>query len=130
MNLLGETLLSLEQPIKSLYVYSSNPAVVAPNGNKVRKGLEREDLFTVVHDLFLTETAKYADIILPATSSYENTDFYASYWHHYMQIQQPVIEPYGESKSNVDVFKLLAKEMGYDEPSFPRNGRGNDCTVT
>lgn len=118
MNLLGETLLSLEQPIRSLYVYSSNPAVVAPNGNKVRKGLEREDLFTVVHDLFLTETAKYADIILPATSSYENTDFYASYWHHYMQIQEPIIEPFGESKSNVTVFKLLAKEMGFDEPIF------------
>ena len=118
MNLLGETLVSLEQPIRSLYIYSSNPAVVAPNGNKVRKGLEREDLFTVVHDLFLTETAKYADIVLPATSSYENTDFYTSYWHHYMQIQEPVIEPFGESKSNVDVFKLLAKEMGFDELAF------------
>ena len=118
MNLIGEALLSLEQPIRSLYVYSSNPAVIAPNGNKVRRGLEREDLFTVVHDLFLTETAKYADIVLPATSSFENTDFYASFWHHYMQIQQPIIEPYCESKSNVDVFKLLAKEMGFDEPIF------------
>jgi anaerobic selenocysteine-containing dehydrogenase len=118
MNVLGETLLSLDPPVKSLYVYGTNPAVVAPNGDKVRKGLEREDLFTVVHDLFLTETAKYADLILPATSSFENTDFYASYWHHYMQIQQPIIEPYGESKSNVGVFKLLAKEMGFDEPSF------------
>ena len=118
MNLLGETLLSLEQPIRSLYVYSCNPAVVAPNGNKVRKGLEREDLFTVVHDLFLTETAKYADIVLPATSAFENTDFYTSYWHHYIQIQQPVIEKYGESKSNVDVFRLLAEAMGFDEPTF------------
>ena len=74
----------------------------------MREGLAREDLFTVVHDLFLTETAKYADIVLPATSSIENTDFYTSYWHHYMQIQQPVIEPFGESKSNVEVFRLLA----------------------
>ena len=118
MNLLGETLLSLEQPIRSLYIYSSNPAVVAPSGNKVRKGLEREDLFTVVHDLFITETAKYADIVLPATSSFENTDFYTSYWHHYMQIQEPIIEPFGESKSNVNAFKLLAKEMGFDESAF------------
>lgn len=118
MNLLGEALLDIQPPIKSLYIYSSNPAVVAPNGNKVRQGLEREDLFTVVHDLFLTQTAKYADIVLPATSSFENTDFYASYWHHYMQIQQPVIKPFGESKSNVEVFRLLAEAMGFNEPAF------------
>lgn len=118
MNLLGEALLTVDPPVKSLYVYSSNPAVVAPEGNKVRKGLEREDLFVVVHDLFLTETAKYADIVLPATSSFENIDVYTSYWHHYIQIQQPVIEAYGESKSNVDVFRLLAKGMGYEESAF------------
>jgi anaerobic selenocysteine-containing dehydrogenase len=118
MNLLGSTLLSLDPPIKSLYVYGTNPAVVAPDGNKVRKGLGREDLFTVVHDLFLTETAKYADIVLPATSSLENTDLYTSYWHHYAQIQQPVISSYGESKSNVEVFRLLAKEMGFDDDCF------------
>jgi anaerobic selenocysteine-containing dehydrogenase len=118
MNLLGNTLLSLDPPIKCLYVYGTNPAVVAPDGNKVRKGLEREDLFTVVHDLFLTETAKYADIVLPATSSLENTDLYTSYWHQYAQIQQPVIAAYGESKSNVEVFRLLAKEMGFDDACF------------
>ncbi|MFD0826950.1 molybdopterin-containing oxidoreductase family protein [Neobacillus sp. M.A.Huq-85] len=118
MNLLGEALLTLDPPVKSLYVYGSNPAVVAPNGNKVREGLAQEDLFTVVHDLFLTDTAKYADIILPATSSFENTDFYTSYWHHYIQLQQPVIEPYYESKSNVEVFRLLAEAMGFDEPVF------------
>lgn len=118
MNLLGEALLTVDTPVKSLYVYSSNPAVVAPEGNKVRKGLEREDLFIVVHDLFLTETAKYADIVLPATSSFENTDVYTSYWHHYIQIQQPVIEGFGESKSNVDVFRLLAKGMGFEETAF------------
>lgn len=118
MNLIGESLLSAAPPIRSLFVYGTNPAVVAPEGNKVRKGLEREDLFTVVHDLFLTETAKYADIVLPATSSFENTDIYTSYWHHYVQLQQPVIEPYGESKSNVDVFRLLAKGMGFTESVF------------
>lgn len=118
MNLLGEALLNLEPPVKSLYVYNSNPAVVAPNGNMVRKGLAREDLFTVVHDSFITETAKYADIILPATTSYENMDFYGSYWHHFVQIQQPVIPPYGESKSNVEVFRLLAKELGFEDEVF------------
>ncbi|KGM45664.1 molybdopterin oxidoreductase family protein [Neobacillus niacini] len=118
MNKIGEALLTLDPPVKSLYVYSSNPAVVAPDGNKVRKGLEREELFVVVHDLFLTETAKYADIVLPATSSFENTDVYTSYWHHYIQIQQPVIDVYGESKSNVDVFRLLAKGMGFEEAAF------------
>lgn len=118
MNLLGEALLTINPPVKSLYVYSSNPAVVAPEGNKVRQGLEREDLFLVVHDLFLTETAKYADIVLPATSSFENTDVYTSYWHHYIQIQQPVIEAYGESKSNVDTFRLLAKGLGFEEAAF------------
>jgi anaerobic selenocysteine-containing dehydrogenase len=116
MNLLGQALLELDPPIKSLFVYGTNPAVVAPEANKVRKGLEREDLFVVVHDLFLTETAKYADIVLPATSSFENTDLYTSYWHHYVQIQQPVIERFGESKSNVEVFQLLAKKMGFEDP--------------
>lgn len=118
MNLLGEALLTLSPPIKSLYVYGCNPAVVAPAGNKVRNGLKREDLFTVVHDLFLTETARYADIVLPATSSFENTDFYTSYWHHYIQLQQPVIEPFAEAKSNTEVFRLLAKGMGFTETAF------------
>ncbi|TCJ02740.1 molybdopterin oxidoreductase family protein [Cytobacillus praedii] len=118
MNEIGKKLLELDPPIKSMYVYSCNPAVVSPEGNKVREGLGREDLFLVVHDLFMTETAKYADIVLPATSSFENTDFYGSYWHHYMQIQQPIIESYGESKSNVGVFRLLAKGMGYTEDAF------------
>lgn len=118
MNQLGSALLDLEQPVKSLFVYSSNPAVVAPEGNKVRKGLEREDLFTVVHELFMTETAKYADILLPATSSYENTDFYTSYWHNYIQLQKPVMKPYGEAKSNTNLFRLLAEGMGFEEEAL------------
>lgn len=118
MNLLGDALLTLDPPVNSLYVYGSNPAVVAPSSKKVREGLAREDLFTVVHDLFLTETAKYADIVLPATSSFENTDFYTSYWHHFVQLQQPVIEPFGEAKSNVEVFRLLAERMGFRDTAF------------
>ncbi|MFC3798587.1 molybdopterin-dependent oxidoreductase [Cohnella sp. GCM10012308] len=118
MNRIGSALLELEPLISSLYVYNSNPAIVAPESNKVRKGLAREDLFTVVHDLFLTETAKYADIVLPATSAFENTDLYHSYWHHYVQIQQPVVVPYGESKSNNEVFRLLAAAMDYSDDAF------------
>lgn len=118
MNQIGEALLTLKPPIKAMFVYNSNPAVVAPEGNKVRRGLLRDDLFLVVHDLFLTETAAYADIVLPATSSFENMDFYTSYWHHYIQLQQPVIEPFGESKSNTEVFRLLAAQMGFSEPVF------------
>lgn len=118
MNVIGEALLSLDPPIKAMFVYNSNPALVAPAAEKVQQGLAREDLFLVVHDLFLTETAMYADIVLPATSSYENLDIYLSYWHHYVHLQQPVIEPFGESKSNTEVFRLLATAMGFDDPAF------------
>ena len=115
MNLIGKELLEEKQPIRSMFVYNCNPALVAPEGNKVREGLLREDLFLVVHDLFLTETAMYADLVLPATSSFENLDFFASYWHHYLQIQEPVIEAYGESKANTEVFRMLAKAFGFEE---------------
>ncbi|MCT4475692.1 molybdopterin oxidoreductase family protein [Peribacillus frigoritolerans] len=118
MNQIGQALLEKENPIHSMFVYGSNPALVAPNANKVQEGLMREDLFTVVHDLFLTETAMFADIVLPATSSYETEDFYNSYWHNYVQIQKPVVEKYGESKSNVELFKLLAVGMGFEEQAF------------
>ncbi|USK72355.1 molybdopterin oxidoreductase family protein [Peribacillus asahii] len=118
MNQIGQALLEKENPIRSLFVYNSNPVLVAPNANKVKQGLMREDLFTVVHDLFLTETAMYADLVLPAASSYETEDFYNSYWHNYVQIQKPVIETYGESKSNVELFKLLAANMGFEDAAF------------
>ncbi|MGE7186722.1 molybdopterin oxidoreductase family protein [Peribacillus sp. NPDC006672] len=118
MNQIGQALLEKENPIRSMFVYGSNPALVAPNANKVKQGLMRENLFTVVHDLFLTETAMYADLVLPATSSYETEDFYNSYWHNYVQIQKPVVNKYGESKSNVELFKLLAVGMGFEEQAF------------
>ncbi|MBT2605295.1 molybdopterin oxidoreductase family protein [Bacillus sp. ISL-53] len=118
MNQIGKALMEKENPIRSMFVYGSNPALVAPNANKVQEGLMREDLFTVVHDLFLTETAMFADLVLPATSSYETEDFYNSYWHNYVQIQKPVVEKYGESKSNVELFKLLAAGMGFGEQAF------------
>ncbi|MCM3786102.1 molybdopterin oxidoreductase family protein [Neobacillus mesonae] len=118
MNQIGNALHDEKQPIKAMFVYCSNPLVVAPDTKWVQQGFAREDLFTVVHDLFMTDTAKYADIILPATSTFENTDLYSSYWHQYVQIQEPVIAPLGEAKSNVEVFSLLGRAMGFDEAAF------------
>ncbi|PYE50757.1 molybdopterin guanine dinucleotide-containing S/N-oxide reductase-like protein [Paenibacillus barcinonensis] len=118
MNRIGEALLEAEQPIRALMVYCSNPLVVAPDTERVERGFAREDLFTVVHDLFMTDTAKYADIVLPATSSFEATDLYTSYWHQYVQLQEPVIAPIGEGKSNVELFSLLGQAMGYDTDIF------------
>lgn len=121
MNQLGQALLETEKPVRSLFVYNSNPAVVAPEANKVREGLSRGDLFTVVHDLFLTETAMYADIVLPATSAFENTDIYTGTWHQYLHLHEPVIPPYGESKPNTEVFRLLAEALGFEEQALKDN---------
>lgn len=118
MNQLGDVLLEKTRPVKVLFVYNSNPAQVAPDQNKIRQGLLREDLFTVVHDLFLTDTAKYADLVLPATSHFENLDLYKSYWHLYVQLHEPVIAPLGECKSNFTLFKELAKVMEFADPCF------------
>lgn len=98
-------------PVKALYVYNSNPAAVCPDVERVWKGLAREDLFTVVHDLFMTDTARWADIVLPATSQLEHFDLHHSYGHCYLQVNDPVIAPLGECKSNTDVFRLLARAM-------------------
>ena len=119
MNRLGWALNDLDRPpIKSLYVYISNPAAVAPDQNQVLKGLAREDLFTVVHERFMTDTARYADIVLPSTSSLEHSDLYRSYGHYCIQRAKAVIPPVGESKSNWEVFSLLAQKMGFDDPFF------------
>jgi len=119
MNCLGWALNELnDPPIKSLYVYASNPAAVAPDQNQVLKGLAREDLFTVVHERFITDTARYADIVLPSTSSLEHSDLYRAYGHYCIQRTKAVIPPVGESKSNWEVFSLLAQKMGFDEPFF------------
>ena len=119
MNQLGGALTELEdQPVMSLYVYHSNPATIAPDQNAVIQGLEREELFTVVHERFLTDTARYADIILPATSSLEHADIYRCYGSYQAQRCGAVIPPVGEAKSNWEVFALLATGMGWDEPFF------------
>ena len=118
MNRLGAALSGevTDPPIKSLFVYGSNPAAIAPNAGRVVKGLMREDLFTVVHELFMTDTADYADIVLPATSQLEQIDLHKSYGHTYLTYNHPAIAPLGESKSNWEVMCLLAKEMGFTEP--------------
>ncbi|GAB6153946.1 molybdopterin oxidoreductase family protein [Desulfosporosinus burensis] len=119
MNQLGLALTELSKPpIMSLYVYHSNPAVVAPDQTMIIKGLRREDLFTVVHERFMTDTARFADIILPATSSLEHADMYRSYGHYGIQRAAAVIPPIGEAKSNWEVFQLLAQAMGFAEEFF------------
>jgi anaerobic selenocysteine-containing dehydrogenase len=104
--------------VMSLYVYHSNPAIVAPDQNKVLQGLLREDLFTIVHERFLTDTARYADIVLPATTSLEHPDIYSSYGHYGIQRASAVIPPLAQAKSNWEVFQLLAQAMGFEESFF------------
>ena len=117
---LGEVLLDpdLEPPIKMLFVFNSNPAAVCPDQNKVRQGLSREDLFTVVHDVFFTDTVDYADIALPATTFFEQKDVNFSYYGLYVSINEKAIDPLGESKSNHQLFTELAERMGYTEKPF------------
>ncbi|HLN00918.1 MAG TPA: molybdopterin-dependent oxidoreductase [Bryobacteraceae bacterium] len=117
MSLLGSALNDLsDPPVKALVVYNSNPAAVAPDQNAVLKGLRRSDLFTVVLEQSQTDTADHADILLPATTFLEHTDVYFAYGHYYMQLARPVLPAPGETKSNVDVFRLLAARMGFDDP--------------
>ncbi|WP_224961323.1 molybdopterin oxidoreductase family protein [Geomonas subterranea] len=119
MNQLGHALNELDAPrVMGLYVYHSNPAAVTPDQNAVLTGLSREDLFTVVHERFMTDTARYADIVLPATSSLEHSDIYRSYGTYCIQRARAVVDPVGESKCNWEVFSLLAKAMGFGEEIF------------
>ncbi|MCG6877407.1 MAG: molybdopterin oxidoreductase family protein [Betaproteobacteria bacterium] len=115
---LGDALTAAQPPVKAIYVYNNNPVAVCPDSRKVIAGFSREDLFCVVHDLFLTDTADYADIVLPATSQLEHHDIHSSYGHLYVLASQPAIAPVGESKPNAEVFRLLAKRMGFDDPCF------------
>ena len=110
-------------PVHSLYIFSSNPAITAPNQNLVRQGLMRDDLFTVVHERFFTDTCAYADIILPATSSAESDDIFNSYGHYTIAASYQAIPPVGESKSNWQVISELAQRMGLDDPFFTMTER-------
>ena len=101
-----------------MVVYNSNPAAIAPNQNAVLRGLRRDDLFTVVLEQFQTDTADYADILLPVTTFLEHTDLYFAYGHYYLQLARPALPAPGETKSNVEIFRLLAARMGFDDPCF------------
>jgi anaerobic selenocysteine-containing dehydrogenase len=116
---LGKALTALKAPpVRSLIVYNSNPAAVAPNHNLVLQGLAREDLFTVVLEQFQTDTANYADLVLPVTTFLEHTDLYLGYGHYYVQLARPALPAPGETKSNVEIFRALARRMGFTDPCF------------
>ena len=114
-------------PVKALYVYSSNPAAVCPNQALVLRGLAREDLFTVVHEQVMTDTAHYADLVLPATTSMEHADLYRSFGQFYFQYAERVIPPQGEARSNWDVFAALARALGAATEHY---ARGYDAALS
>jgi anaerobic selenocysteine-containing dehydrogenase len=105
-------------PVKALYVYNSNPAAVAPDQKRVLAGLKRDDLFTVVHEQFHTDTVDYADIVLPATTQLEHFDLFTSYGHHWVQVNQPCIAPLAEARSNNHVFRELAARLEFEPELF------------
>ncbi|MFN3193570.1 MAG: molybdopterin-dependent oxidoreductase [Aureliella sp.] len=112
----GDALLNEKDPISTLFVYNSNPVAVAPDSNAVRAGMGREDLFTVVLEHFQTDTADYADILLPATTFVEHPDLYKAYGHYYLQWAEPILEPAGECRPNSWVFQRLASRLGLEDP--------------
>jgi anaerobic selenocysteine-containing dehydrogenase len=119
MSAIGDALLdAADPPIRAIYVYNSNPVAVAPESAKVQAGFAREDLFCVVHEIFQTDTADYADILLPATTQLEQLDIHSSYGHLYALANNPSIAPLGEAKPNTEVFRLLAARMGFTDPCF------------
>lgn len=103
-------------PIHALYVFSANPVAANPNSSLVVEGMQRPDLFTVVHEQFMTDTARLADIVLPATTQLEQTDLHKPYGHRHLQFNHAAIDPVGEARSNWEVSRLLARAMGYEEP--------------
>jgi anaerobic selenocysteine-containing dehydrogenase len=107
-----------EPPVKALVVYNSNPAAIAPDQTSVTAGLRREDLFTVVLEQFQTDTADWADVVLPVTTFLEHTDLYLAYGHYYLQLARPALPAPGETRSNVEIFRALAARMGFDDACF------------
>jgi len=105
-------------PVRALVVYNSNPAAVAPDRSEVLRGLARPDLFTVVLEHFQTDTADWADIVLPATTQLEHLDVHTSYGHTYVMINHPAVAPLGQARPNTQIFRELAARMGFDEPCF------------
>ena len=118
MSRLGEALLDTDDPVRAMIVWNSNPLVIVPNAETVRRGMERDDLFTVVHEQFLTDTARYADIVLPATTQIESVDVTLAWGHLWMGWNEPAIAPVGEAVSNTECFRRIAGAMGLDEPAL------------
>jgi anaerobic selenocysteine-containing dehydrogenase len=107
---------SLDPPVKALFVYNSNPAAVAPEQDAVRRGLAREDLFVVVHEQFQTDTADFADVLLPATTTLEHYDIHKAYGHLYVSLSRPAIAPLGEALPNTELFRRLAARLELHHP--------------
>ncbi|MEP6717352.1 MAG: molybdopterin-dependent oxidoreductase, partial [Terriglobia bacterium] len=119
MTELGDALTTLQDPpVQALVVYNSNPAAIAPDLNAVRRGLRREDLFTVVLEQFQTDTCDFADIVLPATTFLEHTDLYYAYGHFHLQLARPALRAPGEALPNNEIFRRLATHMGFTDPCF------------
>jgi anaerobic selenocysteine-containing dehydrogenase len=119
MSQLGDALTKVDSPpVRALYVYNSNPAAVAPDQRKVIEGLRRDDLFTVVHEQFMTDTCDFADIVLPATTQLEHFDLHKAYGHFYLTVNEPAIAPLHEAKPNTEVFRLLAARLNFTEDCF------------
>ena len=121
---IGHALLDERAPVNAVIVYNSNPVAVAPDSTRVVRGFSREDLFTVVLEHFQTDTADYADILLPATTQLEHLDVIKPYGHYYMMANNPAIAPLGECKPNTEIFRLLARSMGFTEPCFSDSDEG------
>lgn len=122
--------LGLGPPIKALFVYNSNPLVVAPDQDRIVAGLLRDDLFTVVSEQFVTDTADFADIVLPATTQLEQFDMMFSWGHLYLTLNQPAIAPLGEAVPNTELFRRLAARMGFDDPCFKRSDEETVLAIT
>ncbi|RPH83061.1 MAG: molybdopterin oxidoreductase family protein [Candidatus Rokuibacteriota bacterium] len=109
---------TLAPPIKALFIYNHNPVVVHPDQNRMRRGLEREDVFAAGIDVAMTDSMRYCDVVLPASTSFEYHDLYAAYGQHWLQRAEPVIPPQGESLPNTEIFRRLAARFGFTEPIF------------
>lgn len=118
MSTIGRALLDATRPVRAVIVYNANPVAVAPDSARVARGFARDDLFTVVLEHFQTDTADFADIVLPATTQLEHLDVIKPYGHYYMVANNPAIDPLGEAKPNTEIFRLLARAMGYTESCF------------
>jgi anaerobic selenocysteine-containing dehydrogenase len=105
-------------PLRALFIYNHNPIVVHPDQNRVRRGLARDDLFTVGIELTMTESMVHCDVVLPAATHFEYAELYASYGHHWLQRAEPVIPPLGQSLPNTEIFRRLAARFGFAEPCF------------